>query len=321
MKILVVDDSPTIRAGLRIQLSRLNHEVVEAGSGQSALELWNATRPDLVLLDVMMPGMDGYETARQMRAHGQEEWVPIIFLSSMEADQDLERAIEAGGDDYLVKPVSPVVLGAKIRAMHRLENMRKRLLEMSRELAASNRQLEMLSRQDGLTNLANRRYFDAYLATELRRASRSGEPLSLILIDIDYFKLYNDGYGHQGGDECLKRVAGCLMAVCNRAADLAARYGGEEFVLVLPSTPPEGALRVATSLAATIEALAIPHAQSKVSEHITISQGIVTTRADVPSDADLGPEHLIERADIALYRAKERGRNRAEIAPAAEREQ
>ena len=308
MKILVVDDSATIRAGLRIQLTKMQHQVLEAANGQLALDMWNADRPDLVLIDVMMPVMDGYETARRMRAQSQEDWAPIIFLSSMEADQDLERAIEAGGDDYLVKPVSAVVLGAKIRAMHRLEIMRKRLLDMSRELAASNRQLEMLSRQDGLTGLANRRYFDSYLSTELRRASRSAEPLSVILIDIDYFKLYNDAYGHQGGDECLRRVAGCLQSVCQRAADLPARYGGEEFVLVLPSTPADGARIVANALAASIAALAVPHSQSKVSNLLTISQGITTLNGE----NNVQPEMLIERADIALYRAKELGRNRAE---------
>jgi len=309
MKILVVDDSPTIRAGLRKQLIKMGHEIVEAENGERALQIWELSRPDLVLIDVMMPVMDGYETARRMRSGNQDDWMPIIFLSSMEADQDLDRAIEAGGDDYLVKPVSPVVLNAKIRAMHRLEVMRKRLMEVSRELAASNRQLEMLSRQDGLTGIANRRYFDAYIATELRRAARSKEALSLILIDVDYFKLFNDSYGHQGGDECLKRIAGAMQSVCHRATDLPARYGGEEFVLVLPSTPLDGARKVSASLAAAISQLAIPHAQSKVAAVVTISQGIASM---VPTP-ETGPEHFIEHADLALYRAKEQGRNRAEV--------
>jgi diguanylate cyclase (GGDEF)-like protein len=311
MKILVVDDSSTIRAGLRVQLARMHHEVIEAENGEQAVDKWNRDRPDLVLIDVLMPVMDGYEAARRMRAIGQDDWVPIIFLSSQEGDQDLERAIEAGGDDYLVKPVSAVVLGAKIRAMHRLEIMRKRLLEVSRELAASNRQLEMLSRQDGLTALANRRYFDASLTTEMRRATRAAEPISLILIDIDYFKRYNDTYGHQAGDECLKRVAGCLQAVCQRAADLPARYGGEEFALILPNTTPEGARLVAGSLAAAIAALAIPHEGSEIAKVITLSQGLATS---MPGH-ELSTEDLIEKADHALYRAKDLGRNRAEAAP------
>ncbi|HEY4374957.1 MAG TPA: diguanylate cyclase [Burkholderiales bacterium] len=306
----MVDDSATIRAGLRMQLAKLHHEVIEAENGELAVERWGRERPDLVLIDVLMPVMDGYEAARRMRTVGQDDWIPIIFLSSQESDQDLERAIEAGGDDYLVKPVSGVVLGAKIRAMHRLEIMRKRLLEVSRELVASNRQLEMLSRQDGLTGLANRRYLDASLATETRRAARAAEPLSLILIDIDYFKRYNDSYGHQAGDECLKRVAGCLQSVCQRPADLPARYGGEEFALILPNTPPEGARLVAKSLAGAIAALAIPHEKSDVGPILTLSQGIATSSAG----HELNAEALIEKADHALYRAKDLGRNRAETA-------
>jgi diguanylate cyclase (GGDEF)-like protein len=309
MQILVVDDSPTIRAGLRQQLERMGHAITEAADGALALARWREARPDLVLIDVMMPVMDGYETARQMRGDSGDDWVPIIFLSSMEDDQDLDRAIEAGGDDYLVKPVSYVVLNAKIRALHRIEVMRRRLMDVSRELAASNRQLEMLSRQDGLTGLANRRYFDAFLATELRRAARTQEPLSLILTDVDYFKLYNDNYGHQAGDECLKRIALALQMACQRPADLAARYGGEEFVLVLPATGAEGADKVAQLLAEHVDKLAIPHARSQVHASVTLSQGVVTELAGIESE----PEHLIERADQALYQAKQQGRNRAVV--------
>ncbi|MDB5804571.1 MAG: diguanylate cyclase response regulator [Betaproteobacteria bacterium] len=294
---------------MRAQLEKMQHQVTEAENGETAVRIWQDERPDLVLIDVIMPVMDGYEAARRMRSVSQDDWMPIIFLSSMEADHDLDRAIEAGGDDYLVKPVSPVVLAAKIRAMRRLDQIRKRLLEVSRELAASNRQLEMLSRQDGLTGLANRRYFDAYLATEVRRVARSGEPLSLILMDIDYFKLFNDAYGHQAGDECLRRVAGCLQSACQRAGDMPARYGGEEFVLVLPNTTAVGAAKVAAALSASVVGLAIPHAQSKVSPSITISQGVATMLAKT----DCSPEALIERADIALYQAKKEGRNRMQV--------
>jgi len=309
MQILVVDDSPTIRAGLRIQLERMGHSITEAVDGVHALKLWHAARPDLVLIDVMMPQMDGYEAARRMRGEDHEDWVPIIFLSSMEDDQDLDRAIEAGGDDYLVKPVSYVVLNAKIRALHRIEVMRRRLMDVTRELAASNRQLEMLSRQDGLTGLSNRRYFDSFLSTEVRRGARAREPLSLILIDVDYFKAYNDAYGHQGGDECLKRIAVAMLSSCQRPGDLAARYGGEEFVLVLPSTGAEGAIRVADILAANIAQLAMPHARSQVHSCVTVSQGVVS----LLPDADTAPEMLIEFADQALYRAKQQGRNRAVV--------
>jgi diguanylate cyclase (GGDEF)-like protein len=307
MRILVVDDSPTIRAGLRKMLEPMGHEVVEAADGERALAVWKAQRPELVLIDVQMPVMDGYTTARHLRSGGETDWVPIIFLSCGEEDQDLERAIEAGGDDYLVKPASAVVLSAKIRAMHRLETMRRRLVETTHELAASNRQLEMLSRQDGLTGLANRRYLDAFLSTEMRRATRTEESISLIMVDVDFFKKYNDEYGHQVGDDCLKRIAGSLQSSCRRPADLAARYGGEEFTLVLPDTGADGARQVAATLAAAVGALAIAHAQSSVGPLVTLSQGIATL---VPT-AESTPEELIQRADEALYRAKEKGRNQA----------
>jgi diguanylate cyclase (GGDEF)-like protein len=306
MKVLIVDDSPTIRAALRSLVEKMGHTVIEAEDGSKGLTIYGRDRPDLVLIDVVMPVMDGYEAARQMRQSLPDEWIPIIFLSSKEADQDLDRAIEAGGDDYLVKPVSYVVLNAKIRALQRIESTRSKLLEMSRDLAAANRELENLSRQDGLTGIANRRYFDSYLLTEVKRASRERQPLSLILADVDHFKAYNDRYGHQAGDDCLRQVASTLKAVGRRPADLAARYGGEEFAIVLPATAMEGAIDVAKSLARAIEGMSIPHLRSGVSPTISLSQGVASL---IPAQ-DTTPESVIELADQALYQAKQQGRNR-----------
>lgn len=306
MKILIADDSMTIRAGLSRLVEKMGHTVVQACDGSEAVELYERERPDLVLIDVMMPVMDGYEAARRMRVCRPDEWAPIIFLSSMEADQDLDRAIEAGGDDYLVKPVSFVVLNAKIRAMHRIETMRRKLRDLSTQLITANNELELISRQDALTRIANRRYFDTYLLQELKRAARQKSDLSLILIDIDYFKRYNDRYGHQAGDDCLRLFASNLAAVCRRPADLAARYGGEEFVMVLPDTPLAGAVALAEALRQALAQLALPHADSDVSPLVTMSQGLVS----VIPDELATPEQLIECADRALYEAKRTGRDR-----------
>jgi diguanylate cyclase (GGDEF)-like protein len=306
-KILIVDDSDTIRSFLAAAVRALKFEPVLADCGEKALELFVAQPPDLVLLDVNMPGIDGYETARRIRALGPEEWVPIIFLSASEDDQDLKRAIECGGDDYLVKPVSPVVLNAKMRALQRLDQMRRKLVDLSNELSAANQRLEELSHQDGLTGIANRRAFDFLIERQFREAKRRSEPLSVVLCDVDHFKAYNDHYGHPAGDECLKQVAAALARTCKRGIDVAARYGGEEFALLLPDTPAEGAVRVAENARRELAALAIAHAQSSTGPLVTFSAGI----ASISIERDASPRDLVARADEALYRAKQLGRNRA----------
>jgi len=257
-------------------------------------------------MDVTMPVMDGYAAAQQIRTRYPEDWVPIIFLSGASEEQQLERGIRAGGDDYLIKPASYVVLHAKIHAMQRIDDMRRRLLKVSAELAAANRALERMSRQDSLTELANRRYFDTFLAEELARARRSKQELSLALCDVDFFKAYNDHYGHQAGDECLRQVARVLQGACRRPADLAARYGGEEFALVLPETGVSGAAQVGEGVRAAIIALQLPHEHSGIAQCVTISIGV----AGVQPGMDTDPERLIAAADQALYQAKKLGRNR-----------
>ncbi len=306
MKILVVDDSATMRAALAKMLARMGHEALTADCGAQAIRLYQSEPPDLVLLDVQMPGISGFEVAERLRTLHPGAWVPLIFLSSQEDDEDIEQGIAAGGDDYLIKPVSNVVLNAKIRAMQRIVGMRSRLLALGNELTAANHALVKLSQQDGLTGLANRRHFDATLLAEMERAQRTGEPLSVVLCDVDHFKLFNDHYGHLAGDDCLKAVAAAIQSSCQRPADLAARYGGEEFVMVLPHTPPAGALRVAETLLHALAARALPHARSSTAAHVTLSAGIAT----FDPRQGINPAHLIARADGALYQAKSGGRNR-----------
>jgi diguanylate cyclase (GGDEF)-like protein len=306
-KILIVDDSDTIRAVLAAAVSIMKFEPLLADCGERALELFAAERPSLVLLDVNMPGIDGYETARRMRAMEPDEWVPIIFLSANEDDQDLNRAIECGGDDYLVKPVSTVVLNAKMRALQRLDQMRRKLVDVSNELTAANQRLETISQQDGLTGIANRRAFDFLIERQFLDAQRRHEPFSVVLCDVDHFKAYNDHYGHLDGDECLRKVAAALARSCKRATDVAARYGGEEFALLLPDTPAAGALQVVEHAQREIAALAMAHAGSTTSDLVTFSAGIATYLPE----RDKVSRDLTQRADEALYRAKQLGRNRS----------
>jgi diguanylate cyclase (GGDEF)-like protein len=306
MKILLVDDSPTVRAATTTMLVKMGHAVIMAENGEEALLAYKRERPDMVLMDVMMPVMDGYTAAQLIRSEYPQDWVPIIFLSGASDEQNLERGIQAGGDDYLIKPSSYVVLDAKIRAMQRINDMRRQQIEMAAELLASNKTLERISSQDGLTELANRRHFDACLANELARAKRTKQTLALVLCDVDFFKPYNDHHGHQAGDECLKRVAGALQSGCRRPADLVARYGGEEFALVLPETELAGAVKVAETCRNAVAQLNIAHGHSSAASHVSISAGVA---AQLPGMV-ITAEQLIVAADQALYQAKHLGRNR-----------
>ncbi len=311
MRVLVVDDSAVLRSAIARMLEQMGHETTLAENGMEALAQVKAQAPDLVLMDANMPVMDGYEAARRIRAFNPDDWVPIIFLSASEGDQDLQKGIEAGGDDYLVKPVSFVVLEAKIRAMRRIEEMRQKILAISAQLASANRELDRLSNQDGLTKIANRRHFDNFLEHELARAVRHAKPVGLVLLDVDHFKLYNDVYGHPKGDECLRRVADALRSRCRRAPDLAARIGGEEFALVLPETDASGTWQVGREACAAVAALLLPHEASPTSAFVSISAGAAASEPGAPLDAT----RLLARADEALYLAKGGGRNRCVLAP------
>ena len=251
-----------------------------------------------------MPDIDGFEIAKQIRAsEHNDDWTAIIFLTSMTKDEDLARGIEVGGDDYLLKPISEVVLQAKMRAMQRLVEMQRTLVNVSHQLNAANKELQRLSTTDGLTGIPNRRMFDELSVREWRRCERMKKPIALVMLDIDNFKLFNDEYGHQAGDDCLRAVAGQVARAAPRAADLAARYGGEEFVLVLGETDADGARWVAENVRQHVNELGIPHATP--SRRVTISCGV----AFVMPRSGLSLDVLLRSADHALYQAKAAGRD------------
>jgi diguanylate cyclase (GGDEF)-like protein len=308
LRVLFADDSRTLRSALSEQLRGMRHEVIEAQDGREAVALFQAQSPDLVILDVDMPLMDGYATARAIRAlAGDHGWIPIIFLSGNVQDADVANGIDAGGDDYLTKPVSAVVLRAKINAMQRITDMRARLIGLSRELAQINASLREESTLDSLTGIPNRRAFDAAFEQEWNHAERGAKPLAVILGDVDHFKRYNDTYGHGRGDEGLKRVASALRQAVRRKVDVVARYGGEEFAMLLPDTSAVSALLVAGNVLQGIRALRLLHSGSATSDHLTISLGVCS---GVPKPGK-SPADMMRVADRALYEAKSKGRNQA----------
>lgn len=306
LKVLVVEDSKVTLKVLCNFLERMGiNQLLMAETGAAAIDLYHREQPDIILLDAQLPDIDGFEIARQIRAkEKKDDWTAIIFLTSMTKDADLARGIEVGGDDYLLKPVSEVVLHAKVRAMQRLVEMQRSLVYLTQQLNAANKELQRLSTTDGLTGIPNRRMFDELSIREWRRCERMKKPIALVMLDIDNFKLFNDEYGHQAGDDCLRAVATQVARAAPRAADLAARYGGEEFVLVLGETDADGARWVAENVRQHVSELGIPHATP--SRRVTISCGV----ASILPQSGLSFETLLRSADRALYQAKEAGRDK-----------
>jgi diguanylate cyclase (GGDEF)-like protein len=310
MKILIVDDSPSELLVLQSRLRRLGHEVASAADGVRGIELFEQLKPDLVLLDVVMPGIDGHEAARRMRAV-ESDWIPIIFLSGRAENEDIAAGIEAGGDDYLIKPCDPTVLAAKMQSMQRIAAMREKLLATTRDLERANTALALAAQTDGLTGVGNRRALDETLLREIGRAARRRTTVAVVMLDVDHFKLFNDRYGHLAGDECLRRVAGAVAGAALRAGDFVGRYGGEEFCLILPDTDSQGALHIAEQVRAAVEALAIPSARDGAP--VTVSLGVAARHVD----SGMSHEALLAEADGALYLAKKAGRNRVAVAAQA----
>ncbi len=291
-RLLLVDDHPP-NIHLLAESLRDRYDIRFATSGARALALAADGGIDLILLDVVMPGMDGFEVCRRLKADERTWPIPVIFVTSLGEVDDETRGFDAGGVDYITKPISPPVVRARVRT--HLE------LKEARDL------LEELASIDPLTGIANRRRFDGALDREWRRAFRSGSVLTLGIADVDHFKAFNDRYGHARGDECLRQVARAAAEACGRPSDLVARYGGEEFGLVLPDTDPAGARVLLGTVLTRVEDLALPHEGSSCADHVTLSVGAVSL---VPGSAD-GAHAALERADRLLYEAKAGGRRRA----------
>jgi diguanylate cyclase (GGDEF)-like protein len=291
-QIVLVADDDAINRQVLAELLKPEYTVLLAKNGEQALERAARHTPDLILLDVMMPDMDGYEVLRRLRLDPRTQDLAVIFVSGLDRPEDEANGLKMGASDYIAKPFDATVVMARV-ALH-LQLVRQRRL------------LERMAHVDGLTQLANRRRFDELYATEWQRAQRSGSPLSLALLDIDSFKQYNDHYGHPAGDRVLRALARTVAACLRRPADLAARYGGEEVVLLLPDTDAFQAQAVMDTVCSAIAALKIPHAASAVAPMLTVSVGGATLGECGPESS----EALFAAADQHLYRAKQGGRNR-----------
>ena len=307
MKVLVVDDSKVIRMFVAECISSLGHQIEYAENGDEALAYIKENTVDLILMDVEMPGMNGFKATQAIRAMDQHDWFPIIFLTTKNDDDSFANGILAGGDAYLPKPINPLQLQLTITAMERIYVMRQKLQVAQKELLSANKELERLAMYDQLTGLANRRNFDETLEKQFKLAKRNKVPLSVIICDIDFFKIYNDSYGHQQGDDCLANVAKVIGAVLFRPTDKACRYGGEEFTVILPDTDLEGGLFMAEKLRAAVFDKNIKHEGSNAASCITLSLGLATYTGQYQDQ-----DKLLKAADEALYRAKENGRNRVE---------
>jgi diguanylate cyclase (GGDEF)-like protein len=323
--ILVTDDDPVMRKMIVHRMKQDGYRVIEASNGEECLEMYQLELPDLILLDAMMPVMDGFscckilsnmirhQNHRRQSDSFQEdsplnqtdqilasiERTPILMVTGLDDTESVDYAFEMGATDFIRKPIHWAVLRQRVR----------RLIQQShlyQQLEMANAELKRMAILDGLTQLANRRYFDEYLESQWKLMKEKHLSLALILCDIDFFKLYNDTYGHQEGDTCLKEIAHALTDEVKRVSDLVARYGGEEMAIILPDTNGEGAFFVAQKIRARVKNAQIQHSASPINQYVTLSLGV----ASVIPTAEDSPQHLIKSADTALYLAKENGRDR-----------
>ncbi|RQD61862.1 MAG: PleD family two-component system response regulator [Desulfonatronovibrio sp. MSAO_Bac4] len=294
-KILVVDDTPT-NIQVLAEILGQEYEIFFALNGPEGLAMAEAQQPDIILLDIMMPKMDGFEVCLKLKKNPLTKNIPVIFITALNMEEDEARGLELGAVDYITKPIRPSVVRARVKNHVELKRYRD--------------YLENISMKDGLTGVPNRRRMDEYLEQEWKRSKRKNKPISLLMLDIDHFKLYNDNYGHSEGDECLKKVASAIEESLSRPADMTARFGGEEFVCILPETDESGAKLIAQRVQENIKKMSIPHEYSPVDSLITLSIGIATT---IP-DESASQQELLKNADQMLYQAKNSGRNQIQSA-------
>lgn len=302
MNILLVEDSATLRHAMSQYIASAGHIPVLARSGEEALQMLEDTVIDMVIMDVEMPGLNGFETTRLIREWLGDRWIPIIFVTGLNDDENYREGIEAGGDDYLIKPVSAIIIQAKIRAMERITSMRDQLNRLNLELAA-------LSQMDSLTHTFNRRTFTEKAQQQWLVSARQQSPLGALMIDVDHFKLYNDHYGHPAGDDCLVKITDAIKSCLHRPGDLLARYGGEEFVVLLPDTDHTGIKTVAAAIVEKVQQLQLKHEASPTLPIATVSIGA----SSCERTAGFSLSQLIREADKALYLAKRNGRNQQVI--------
>lgn len=326
--ILVVDDLAANRALLTQFLESTGFtKILTAESAVEAFDIiglhgddQDGVAVDLILMDVMMPHVDGIEACRRIKRSPAHAETPVIVVTALSETETLDDAFRAGAVDYIAKPVNQTEFVARVRSAltlklaleaqkeraRDLEQRERELLEITRLLEETNERLRHLSTLDGLTGIPNRRRIMEFLDQEWRRSQRDGSWLSLVMIDVDHFKNYNDARGHQAGDDCLWMVANCLKRCLNRASDMVGRYGGEEFIAVLPETPIEGALSVADEMRAGVQALGVDHPDSGVAPTVTISLGVAACQPN----RNVTVTKLVSMADQALFQAKRAGRNR-----------
>jgi diguanylate cyclase (GGDEF)-like protein len=301
-RILLVDDDLVVRAKVSESLEQDGFEVILAKNGNDGIAAYQEHRPDLILVDAVMPILDGFEFCEQLKNLG-ERLTPILMITSLDDNDSVDRAFASGATDYITKPINLPVLRQRVRNLVRQSHLIKNQLT---ELQQANQDLKLLANLDSLTKLSNRRGFDDYIQKEWDRMKRIKAPLSLIMCDVDFFKNYNDRYLHPNGDKCLVKVAMSMRSTVRRSGDLVARYGGEEFAIVLPNTDALGAVSVGENVRSAIKGLQITHEASAVCPYVTVSVGVSTIIPNRENDF----QALINAADRALYQAKSQGRDR-----------